>query len=456
MDTVLIVDDSSFIVEGLIAFLKKQYRPIAAYGGAECLDILTREIPSVIILDIMMEPMDGWETLSRIKENPKTRNIPVLMFSAKKISPEEAEEHRIRIDDFITKPVSPKKIIEAIEKVLARRDTNRIIVERWQAAGISSDKIDNFLALVTSLEVDLSLCQNMKIQYDLVHPEDKNQDEFRVVISAIEGRIMQERHQIESMTRDMNRLLETSAGDGTESTSGRESRPEPPVPAGADMGHPATETSTAETQRGTAQLDVPISLSPPVSQPGTAVEYLPVPPLITDSSLVLPATPFPAGDDVTDTGDLSGETGGEPPAGTEVSNEQTGTARAGEEPALATVSEPGVSSAGPAPAVSRYIPGSRPELERSPDSPDIIPRDEDLPEYRPVVPADPDALQIFPGEPLTGAGTDVPMAWDHSREWKKPAGQTSARHEPSGPVPEAPEGLFARIIALVAGIFRKK
>src|SRR5512145_560160 len=120
MDTVLIVDDSSFIVEGLIALLKKHYRPLAAYGGAECLEILRREIPSVIILDIMMEPMDGWDTLSRIKENPDTRHIPVLMFSAKKISPGEAEEHRIRIDDFISKPVSPKKILEAIEKVLAR------------------------------------------------------------------------------------------------------------------------------------------------------------------------------------------------------------------------------------------------------------------------------------------------------------------------------------------------
>ena len=99
MDTVLIVDDSSFIVEGLISFLKKKYRTLAAYGGAECLTVLARETPSVVILDIMMEPMDGWETLARIKENPKTRNIPVLMFSAKKISVEEAAEHSIRIDD---------------------------------------------------------------------------------------------------------------------------------------------------------------------------------------------------------------------------------------------------------------------------------------------------------------------------------------------------------------------
>ena len=98
----------------------------------------------------------------------------------------------------MTKPVSPNKIIEAIEKVLTRRDTNRMIVERWQSAGISQEKIDEYLSLATSLEVDLSLCQNMKIQYDLVHPHDKNQEEFKAVITAIEDRILQERDQIET------------------------------------------------------------------------------------------------------------------------------------------------------------------------------------------------------------------------------------------------------------------
>ena len=208
MDTILIVDDSSFIVEGLLALLRTKYRPLAAYGGAECLDILTKEKPAVIILDIMMEPMDGWETLARIKDNPETRQIPVLMFSAKKISPEEADEHRISIDDFITKPVSPKKIIEAIEKVLARRDTNRTSVGRWRSAGISQEKIDEYLSLVTSLEVDLSLCQNMTIQCDIIHLREKDQSEFPAVIAAIEDRIRQERELINTLAREMNDAME--------------------------------------------------------------------------------------------------------------------------------------------------------------------------------------------------------------------------------------------------------
>src|SRR5208337_1623075 len=112
--TILIVDDSPFIVDGLAAILsRKVYTPVCANGGDECLTILKTVIPDLILLDIMMEPIDGWETLDRIKKNPVTKDIPVLMFSAKKISPGEAEEHSLKIEDFISKPVNPAQLIES-------------------------------------------------------------------------------------------------------------------------------------------------------------------------------------------------------------------------------------------------------------------------------------------------------------------------------------------------------
>jgi hypothetical protein len=296
----------------------------------------------------------------------------------------------------------------------------------------------------------------MMIQYDLVHPEDRNQDEFRAVISAIEGRIVKERRQIESMTRDMNHLLETTAGDGTESTSGAEARHEPPVPAGTEPYPPPAETRGAETLPSAPQSEVRIPSIPSFSQPGSAEESLHMPFLKNSQAQETSAGQTPAGSDVTDTGGLSAEPGGELPVDTMTSFEQTGTAVAGEESAPAQVIVSGISSAGTIPEGSAYTPGSRPELDRSPDSPDTIPRDEDRPEYRPVVPADPDALPSSPGESPTGAGTDIPMAWDRSREWKKPAGQPPARNGPSGPVSAATGGLLARIIALVTGVFRKK
>jgi CheY-like chemotaxis protein len=203
-DTILIVDDSSLIVDGLVAILKKSYRPLAAYGGQQCLGMLSKEKPSIVILDIMMEPMDGWETLAHIKENPATRHIPVLMFSAKKISAEEAEEHRISIDDFISKPVTPKKLIKAIEKVLARQKANRVNIESWLSAGIMQDRIDEYISLMTSQEVDLSLLQNMKVQLSLIRLDDEeSRTNLEAVIAAIEGRIQQERLLEEKLSREM-------------------------------------------------------------------------------------------------------------------------------------------------------------------------------------------------------------------------------------------------------------
>jgi len=91
MNTILVVDDSPFIVDVFINMLERGgYRSIAAYSGQECLDILKDVRPDLILLDIMMEPMDGWETLEHVKNNSETKEIPVLMLTAKQLTSEEA------------------------------------------------------------------------------------------------------------------------------------------------------------------------------------------------------------------------------------------------------------------------------------------------------------------------------------------------------------------------------
>ena len=200
--TILIVDDTRLIVEGLVLILKKYYRPLAAFGGEQCLDILSRETPDLIILDIMMEPMDGWETLGRIKADPRTRDIPVLMFSAKKITPEEAEAHRITIDDFISKPVNPKKTHRGYRKG-AFEEENREGGERcapccWDPA----EKISEYFALRTTLDVDASLRDTLQKQLDLAHLDAPNRDELRSSIAAIGNRITEQSDLADELSRE--------------------------------------------------------------------------------------------------------------------------------------------------------------------------------------------------------------------------------------------------------------
>jgi DNA-binding response OmpR family regulator len=162
-EKILIVDDSPFIVDGLVAILKRKgYRPIPAHGGDECLLILQSDIPDLILLDIMMEPMDGWETLDRIKANSALNDIPVLMFSAKKITPAEAQEHRMNIDDFISKPVNPSQLLESIHRIFSRRDDLKMEALVAQGAGLDREIIEEYMRLRKSVEVDRNLLAVLK------------------------------------------------------------------------------------------------------------------------------------------------------------------------------------------------------------------------------------------------------------------------------------------------------
>jgi CheY-like chemotaxis protein len=161
--TILIVDDSPYIVDGLVALLKrKEYKAVPAHGGEEALAVLKTIKPDLVLLDIMMEPMDGWETLDHIKSDPATKDLPVLMFSAKKITAEEAQEHCLNIEDFVSKPVNPAQLLDAIKRIFERRNDLKMEAVAAKDAGVDADLIAEYAALRKSIEVDRHLLQVLK------------------------------------------------------------------------------------------------------------------------------------------------------------------------------------------------------------------------------------------------------------------------------------------------------
>ena len=162
-DSILIVDDSPYIVDGLVALLKRKgFKPIAAHGGEEAISLLSSNKPDLILLDIMMAPMDGWETLEKIKANPDTQLLPVLMFSAKKISPEEAREHSLNIEDFVSKPVNPAQLLESIKRIFERRSSVKLEAGIAKDAGLDASIIGEYSALRKSIDVDRHLLEVLK------------------------------------------------------------------------------------------------------------------------------------------------------------------------------------------------------------------------------------------------------------------------------------------------------
>jgi len=168
MYTILIVDDSPMIVDVFATMLQRGgYKPITSLSGEECLEVLKTTPPDLILLDIMMEPMDGWETLEKIKANPATRNIPVLMLTAKPLTPEEANEYGPYIEDYILKPTTHHQLYEAIERVLTRRHSITADLERAREGGVDSRLIDEYERLSKSVDINRRLLKILETTYNI-------------------------------------------------------------------------------------------------------------------------------------------------------------------------------------------------------------------------------------------------------------------------------------------------
>lgn len=115
---ILVVDDIATNIALVKAMLRnKNYEVVSAQSGAQALKIVEEQKPDIIILDIMMPGMDGYEVLARLRSNVETKDIKVIMLSA--ISKEEDIQKAMELgaDDYITKPIVVKKLHDALDKL---------------------------------------------------------------------------------------------------------------------------------------------------------------------------------------------------------------------------------------------------------------------------------------------------------------------------------------------------
>jgi DNA-binding response OmpR family regulator len=99
------------------------YRVTTVENGQEAIEIATKILPDLILLDVMMPLMTGFEVLSRLKQHAKTKKIPVILVTAQ--SKEEEILHGLELgaEDYISKPFSPNELGARVKKVLASRTT---------------------------------------------------------------------------------------------------------------------------------------------------------------------------------------------------------------------------------------------------------------------------------------------------------------------------------------------
>lgn len=126
---ILVVDDEVYIVHILDFSLGVEgYDVMTALDGEQALAKVAQEKPDLIVLDIMMPKLDGYETCKALKSDPETRDIPVILLSAKGRNVDQKVGFEVGADDYITKPFSPRKLVERINSILgqtSRQDVAR-------------------------------------------------------------------------------------------------------------------------------------------------------------------------------------------------------------------------------------------------------------------------------------------------------------------------------------------
>jgi DNA-binding response OmpR family regulator len=119
MRKILIVDDEPNIVMSLeYTFKKNNFEVFIARDGQEALDILQNQLPDIIILDIMMPLVDGFETLEQIKKNEKLQHCKVMFLSAKNKESDIEKGMALGADAYLTKPFSIKKVVDQVNELL--------------------------------------------------------------------------------------------------------------------------------------------------------------------------------------------------------------------------------------------------------------------------------------------------------------------------------------------------
>jgi len=118
---ILVVEDEESLLKlESILLSSKGYNVTGVMDGKAALKEVRLNRPDLVILDIMLPEMDGFEVCRQIKQNPETSNIPVVMLTAKKNSQDLARGQEVGSDAYITKPFKSSKVLDTIQELLSR------------------------------------------------------------------------------------------------------------------------------------------------------------------------------------------------------------------------------------------------------------------------------------------------------------------------------------------------
>ncbi len=117
---ILVCDDERHIVRLIQVNLERQgWNVVTAYDGKEGLEKVASEKPDLLVLDVMMPYMDGFEVLKSIRKDPSTEKLPVIMLTAKAQDKDVFEGYHYGADMYLTKPFNPRELVTFVKRIAA-------------------------------------------------------------------------------------------------------------------------------------------------------------------------------------------------------------------------------------------------------------------------------------------------------------------------------------------------
>jgi two-component system response regulator VicR len=123
--TIVYIEDEAEMIDLVKLILsRKGYQVIGAVGGREGLQVVREQIPDLVLLDLMMPDIEGWDVYQQIRADETTHHIPVIIITAKAQNIDKVLGlHIAKVDDYISKPFSPQDLVLSVDRVLAEHES---------------------------------------------------------------------------------------------------------------------------------------------------------------------------------------------------------------------------------------------------------------------------------------------------------------------------------------------
>ena len=137
--TILVVDDTETNIDILLGLLDEKYDVLVAMDGESALEIADEEELDMVLLDIMMPGMDGYEVCEKLKANPKTHNIPIIFLTAKTDEDSIEKAYDVGGIDYVTKPFKPRELLMRIKTHLIYLETQKTLEMLLDTLGLEEE-----------------------------------------------------------------------------------------------------------------------------------------------------------------------------------------------------------------------------------------------------------------------------------------------------------------------------